>query len=159
MASGKNHDRATKLLSLPFGVAVGITLGLENGLIGGISFLVGGLWLSPDLDTNSNALKRWGFLKGIWIPYKKLICHRSLLSHGPVIGTTIRLLYLAIWLYISLAIFRQLGIIKFADINQNLFQNLLLHKEKYVAFILGLEMSAWLHLIQDGDPTMINLKK
>ena len=50
MASGRNHDRATSLICLPFGLLLGLLMGHWCGLIGGFAFLVGGLWLSPDLE-------------------------------------------------------------------------------------------------------------
>jgi hypothetical protein len=55
-------------------------------LVAGLAFLVGGLWLSPDLDTHSNATRRWGPLRGLWFPYRQLIRHRSLLFPQPVSG-------------------------------------------------------------------------
>ena len=61
---------------------------------GGLAFLVGGLWLSPDLDTRSNPTRRWGPLRLLWWPYRRLLRHRSLLSHSPLLGTAGRLLYL-----------------------------------------------------------------
>ena len=85
MASGRDHDKATRLWSLPFGLILGLLLNPANGLIGGFAFAIGGLWLSPDLDTQSRALKRWGILKTLWWPYRKLIPHRSVFSHGPLI--------------------------------------------------------------------------
>ena len=94
MASGRNHDRATALWSLPWGLVVALVLGWQAGLIAAASFLIGGLWLSPDLDTRSLALRRWGALQWLWWPYRTLLPHRSFWSHGPVIGTLLRLLTL-----------------------------------------------------------------
>ena len=34
-----------------------------------------GLHISPDLDTHSIAIKRWGILQRLWWPYQKLIPH------------------------------------------------------------------------------------
>jgi uncharacterized metal-binding protein len=114
MASGRSHDRATWVLSLPFGLLWWPWLGLAGLACGGLAFLVGGLLLSPDLDTRSNPTRRWGPLRLLWWPYRRLLRHRSLLSHSPLLGTCGRLAYLAA--------------------------------------LVGLEASSWLHLIQDGDP-------
>lgn len=96
MPSGRTHDRIT-LWSLPV-VAVGAAIATRQGDLalwtaGG--FLAGGLMLGPDLDIYSRQFKRWGWLRWIWIPYQKSLRHRSLWSHGPVVGTVIRLGYLA----------------------------------------------------------------
>ncbi|MFN6337338.1 MAG: DUF2227 family putative metal-binding protein [Cyanobacteriota bacterium] len=94
MASGRAHDRATSLLALPFGLLWGPGLGLEGIAVASLAFLLGGLWLSPDLDTPSRVTARWGPLRGLWWPYRRLLRHRSLLSHSPLIGTAGRLAYL-----------------------------------------------------------------
>ena len=109
MASGEDHDKATCFWSLPFGFGLSFVMGLPSGLIGGLAFVVGGLWLSPDLDTNSKPLKRWGLLQGLWWPYRKLIPHRSLFSHGPLIGTALRLAYLMSWTGLLLMLLQPLG--------------------------------------------------
>lgn len=96
MPSGRTHDRIT-LWSLPV-VAVGAAIATRQGDLalwtaGG--FLAGGLMLGPDLDIYSRQFKRWGWLRWMWIPYQKSLRHRSFWSHGPVVGTAIRLGYLA----------------------------------------------------------------
>ncbi len=151
MASGKEHDKSTKLWSLLFTVALSLVLGPKIGLLFGTTFLIGGLWLSPDLDTKSNALKRWGFLQWIWKPYQKLIPHRSILSHGPFIGTTIRISYLVSLISIIIYVCQQLELVDlelFTFIKEYIYKNL---KYTIICF-LSLEASAWLHLIKDGDP-------
>ena len=110
MASGEDHDKATCFWSLPFGFGLSFVMGLASGLIGGLAFVVGGLWLSPDLDTYSKPLKRWGLLQGLWWPYRKLIPHRSLFSHGPLIGTGLRLAYLMSWTGLLLMLLQPLGL-------------------------------------------------
>ncbi len=159
MTSGNNHDKATKLLCLPFGLCISLFLGIENGLIGLISFLVGGLWLSPDLDTKSNASKRWGILSLLWMPYRKLIPHRSLFSHGPLIGTSIRLFYIGSIGFLGLSILHPLGLPTPSDGIKILFTNFSAHKAIFSMIIFGLEASTWLHLIQDGDPLPSELFK
>ena len=105
MASGRAHDRATLLFSALLGVSAAVIWGLDTGLVAAAACVIGGLWLSPDLDTHSNALRRWGPLRGLWCPYRRLIPHRSLWSHGPLIGTALRLmLLLGWWVVLSLLI-------------------------------------------------------
>ena len=149
MASGRDHDRATCLSCLPFGLLLGVVLGHWCGLIGAVAFFVGGLWLSPDLDTRSNALRRWGPLAFLWGPYRRLLRHRSVWSHGPLLGTIGRLSLLTAWLWCLLAV------IPGADWKtywSNAIQWFTAQPQQAVAMLVGLEASVWLHLILDGDP-------
>ncbi|WP_017328021.1 metal-binding protein [Synechococcus sp. PCC 7336] len=99
MPSGRTHDRIT-LWSLP---AVTLVAGLLSGsaaiaLAVGAAFLFSGLMFSGDLDTRSHQYQRWLWLRWIWLPYRRLCKHRSVWSHGPILGTGIRIVYLALWL-------------------------------------------------------------
>ncbi|WP_310427242.1 metal-binding protein [Chamaesiphon sp. VAR_48_metabat_135_sub] len=99
MPSGRTHDRVT-LWSLP--LIAGGTLfttaraDLAFWVSGG--FLFSGLIFGPDLDLYSFHYQRWGKLRWLWRPYQKAIKHRSIWSHGPIIGTVGRILYLSLWL-------------------------------------------------------------
>ncbi len=97
MPSGHTHDRIT-LWSLPAVAAASLWATRSSSLTLAIAggFLFGGLMLGPDLDTRSIHHRRWGALRWIWVPYRNSISHRSPLSHGPVIGTTIRVIYLLV---------------------------------------------------------------
>ncbi len=98
IASGKNHDRAILFTSPIVGI-IGVSHSLELGIIAASAHLLGGLYLSPDLDLKSKPFKRWGILRVLWMPYQKLIpCHRHWLSHGVIVGSVVRLLYLAVLL-------------------------------------------------------------
>ena len=151
MASGLEHDKAIKIWTVPLGILIGIICNAQLGIIFGITFLIGGLWLSPDLDTLSIPLRRWGLLRIIWLPYRKLIKHRSFFSHGILIGTTIRLLYL-----IGITILISYLVSKIFDIDPILSINSLklikdLYPEELLASFVGIEASAWLHLIKDTN--------
>ena len=89
MASGRQHDRATRLLALPFGLLWWPAQGPAVALTAAVSFLLGGLWLSPDLDTRSLATYRWGPLAPLWWPYRRCLSHRSALSHSPLLGSAL----------------------------------------------------------------------
>ena len=95
MASGSSHDCATWWLGLAFGLLCWPVVGWIGSCTGGLAFLIGGLLLSPDLDTISRPTRRWGPLQLLWWPYRSLLKHRSLFSHSPVLGTGGRLAYLA----------------------------------------------------------------
>jgi uncharacterized metal-binding protein len=140
MASGKNHDRSIYFTS-PIVAAVSCYhAGLELGLIAGVAHLVGGLMLSPDLDLISRPFKRWGFLKIMWIPYQHFIPrHRHWLSHGVIVGSALRLLYLAAWLSPLLLVF-PLSKFQFDSVNL----------ARAIAIFVGVEISALNHLVLDG---------
>ncbi|MFM7314138.1 MAG: metal-binding protein [Cyanobium sp.] len=153
MAIGRDHDRATWLLSLPFGLLWWPWQGPAAALCGGLAFLVGGLWLSPDLDTISRPSRRWGMLRLLWWPYCRCLRHRSLLSHSPLLGTAGRLLYLLVLLLGLCWLARPLGapdpavLLRFGQV---LWRH---HQPLPLVALVGLEASSWLHLIQDGDPS------
>ncbi len=153
MPSGKTHDRIT-LWSLP--VIAGGTYLLTNGnsdrtLIIAGAFLFGGLMFGPDLDIYSVQYKRWGYLRWLWIPYQKTLKHRSFFSHGLIIGTTIRLIYLAFWL--SLVGIFAVGIAElWNDVSWNwqLWAQLAKkYKYEWIALFIGLEMGAVSHILSD----------
>jgi uncharacterized metal-binding protein len=152
MASGRRHDRATGWLALPFGLLWWPGLGPAGVAVATGAFLLGGLWLSPDLDTRSNATRRWGPLRLLWWPYRRLLSHRSLLSHSPLLGTGLRLLWLALMVVAVCAVLQPLG----APAPQELLQGGQKlwgsHRPLLLTAFVGLEASSWLHLLQDGDP-------
>jgi uncharacterized metal-binding protein len=63
------------------------------------AYVFSGLWLSHDLDTRSVAYQRWGPFKFLWWPYRKLVPHRSWISHGPALGPLIRVVYFIMMLW------------------------------------------------------------
>jgi uncharacterized metal-binding protein len=139
MASGENHDRSI-LFTTPIIGIIGVSHSLELGIIAASAHLLGGLYLSPDLDLKSKPLKRWGVLRVLWLPYQKLIpCHRHWLSHGVIVGSVVRLLYLAALLLPMWFIFPGLQQVE-----------LMITWEKAIAFFLGVELSALNHLLLDG---------
>lgn len=156
MASGREHDRLTLRLSLPFALLWWPALGPSGSATALVSFLVGGLWLSPDLDTPSNPTRRWGPLALLWLPYRKLLRHRSSLSHTPLVGTAGRLLYLTALLLALGLVLTPLGLAHqltgpagaLAEAEQLWRQQ----RPLVLLALVGLEASAWLHLLQDGDP-------
>ncbi len=148
MASGQQHDRATCWLALPYGLLWWPWLGPLGTVVSALAFLIGGLWLSPDLDTNSRPYQRWGPLRWLWWPYRKTLRHRSILSHTPVVGTLVRVGYgLGIALLLS-GLLHPWGAPSSSEVLIWLKQQ---ERLLWVALV-GIEASAWLHLLQDGDP-------
>ena len=152
MASGRSHDRATWLLSLPFGLLWWPWLGLAGVASAAGGFLAGGLWLSPDLDTRSNPSRRWGPLALLWWPYRRGLRHRSLLSHSPLLGSAFRLVYLGVVVMALSALLSPLGAPgpgSLLEAGRGLWSQ---QRPLLVAALVGVEASSWLHLLQDGDP-------
>ena len=152
MANGRSHDRATWTLSLPFSLLWWPLLGLAGVACAGLAFLLGGLLLSPDLDTRSNPTRRWGPLRLLWWPYRRVLRHRSLLSHTPVVGSCGRLLYVGALLLGLSWLGQPFGTPAPAALAQRAQQLWQGHQPLVIAALVGLEASAWLHLVQDGDP-------
>ena len=155
MALGRDHDRATLIGCVPACLLAGFWLGWSLGVLTAAAFAWGGLWLSPDLDTRSRALKRWGPLGGIWRPYRTLIPHRSLFSHGPLIGTGLRLAWMQTVVMVAWFTLSALPGWSYPTPSEALplvLAWLQKHPDPLLAVLLGLETSVWLHLILDGDP-------
>ena len=106
MPSGRIHSATTVILAAAgtwFSVRAGTPVAQTAALSAGI---LTGLVLTPDLDVDEGcystslirrtfgrfAARAW-FL--FWLPYSRLIPHRSYLSHMPILSTAIRLLYVA----------------------------------------------------------------
>jgi len=156
MPSGKTHDRIT-LWSLPLVVGLALSITRDTALVlsTGGGFLLGGLMLGPDLDIHSIHFKRWGWFRWIWIPYRGSMRHRSPLSHGPIIGTVLRVVYLGTWLGIAslmvLAALNQAGQMgwTWTEIHQIVQRSLQQHSSQWLALAIGLELGALSHYAAD----------
>jgi len=156
MPSGYTHDRIT-LWSLPVVAALSfirtrdstLTLLLLSG------FLFGALMLGPDLDTRSIHFKRWGPLRWIWIPYRGSLRHRSPLSHWPLVGTVVRVVYVLVWTFLlclgSMALVNEVFQIgwTWADIATIIGRSLREHRAAWIVIGIGLEVGALSHYLAD----------
>ncbi|NES20512.1 MAG: metal-binding protein [Symploca sp. SIO3E6] len=156
MPSGQIHDRIT-LWSLPVVTALtlAITRNSDLTLIVAGGFFFSGLMLSPDLDLRSRPFKRWGWLRWIWIPYQKVMRHRSVFSHGMLVGTTLRVLYLLSWV-ILLALFivpvvHWLGEepVPWQEFAPRVVRSLFSYQVHLIALFIGLELGASSHYLAD----------
>lgn len=114
MASGKTHDLATHAATpLVFLLADQTAhTGWYASMVLALGFWIGGIFLSPDLDTRSRPFYRWGWFRFIWWPYQWVAPHRSSASHGVIFAPFFRLLYLTavlVLLYTGLAWFLESG--------------------------------------------------
>lgn len=156
MPLGSTHDRIT-LWTLP-AVTLGIgLLSRDAGITLAVSwaYLFSGLMFSGDLDIRSRQYQRWLGLRWIWLPYRKAMRHRSLWSHGPIVGTVGRVVYLGIWLgLLTLGI---LGVgygLNLWDWTPQIWmgwlrKQLLLQAELWLWIGLGLELGSTNHSLSD----------
>jgi uncharacterized metal-binding protein len=156
MPSGRTHDRITMWV-LPIVVAITFWQ-TRNGnltLLIATGFMLGGLMFGPDLDIYSVQYQRWGFLRWIWLPYQKSLRHRSFLSHGPVIGTTLRIIYFTIIVsFIALALLviaEKLGnvVLNWQTLGDEILNALVSYRSEFIALFLGLEVGAMSHYLSD----------
>ncbi|MEJ1518126.1 DUF2227 family putative metal-binding protein [Bacillus cereus] len=100
MPSGSTHNKIN-FLFLPAFLLLLVLSGFGSfkyAFIFSIGFVFGTLFLDPDLDTRGKSFRRWGIFKFIWIPYQRTFPHRSVFTHGIIIGDIIRIAYLMGWL-------------------------------------------------------------
>ena len=157
MPSGVTHDRIT-IRILPW-VAVITYLVTRNGeltLILAGSYLFGGMMFGPDLDIHSLQYKRWGIIRGIWLPYRKFLKHRSILSHGFLIGTLLRsvyLLFIVAGISIFLVAIAQLCVgfpWNWQDfVRERVYFFIKKYPQETLVLFLGLEIGAMSHSISD----------
>jgi len=142
MPDGRTH-RAINILgsAVVFGVTW-LTYGLHFAIITATAYLVGELWLSPDLDhrAGSDAYKRWWILAGIWLPYQAMHAHRRWLSHAPILGTLGRLVYLSWLVGAALLVMWWIGY-RMPDIEP--------FWREGIAVLVGVELAAITHWIAD----------
>ncbi len=158
MPSGSTHDRITLLILAPLaGLSWLFSTSSQLTLIICASFLFSGLMFGPDLDIYSVQFKRWGKLKFIWLPYQKLLRHRSIISHGFLIGTIFRVIYLLSFLAL-VSIFTVAVGQSIWGFYWNWHEFILISiaslREKYkylaIATFVGLELGSFSHILSDA---------
>ena len=138
MPNGKTHDTIS-LLMLPV-VIVGGYLVLSNLyliLILSLSYLFSSFMFNGDLDANTRHYNRWYVFKMVWIPYQLMFYHRSIFTHGILIGTIVRILYIGSIPYLLLYYGKGINVLDYLTINEML-----------VIFV-GLELGNLCHSIPD----------
>jgi len=169
MPSGVTHDRIT-IWILPWiaGITYGLTRNGELTLILSGGYLFSGMMFGPDLDIRSIQYKRWGAMRGIWLPYRQFLRHRSIFSHGLIIGTCVRLLYLFLIIAgISIFVVAIAQLIlgfawnwqDFVKVQAHLLTNK--YSSEAIALFIGLEIGAMSHSISDwiSSSRKLRLKK
>lgn len=108
MPNGKTHTRATVRLSIL--LTVSSILYVPQLSVASLFLIPGcllGILVTPDLDVDDGSYSYYLIRKHLgrfpcwlwkmfWLIYARSIPHRSILSHGPIIGTMIRVIYIII---------------------------------------------------------------
>jgi uncharacterized metal-binding protein len=103
-----------------------------------LGFYIGTEFITPDLDTDSAAYKRWGRLRILMLPYKWLFKHRKS-SHNIFSGAIVRIFYITTIIAVSYyLIFKSLPL-----------ENILFPVH-IIIFLGGIIAANALHVILDG---------
>jgi uncharacterized metal-binding protein len=161
MPRGITHDKIT-FVSAPL---VGIsTYALTNDSISTMivtgAFVFSGLMFSGDLDLPSRQYFRWGPLRFIWKPYQRMFSHRSIWTHGVLLGTIIRVLYLYLWISAGLLISTVTPFVEgsFLDIQRNIMATLNNHSTTVLHIFVGLLVGAFSHTAADLSVSWVKRK-
>ena len=139
MPNGRTHDLITLVVSpVVVGAAYYFTKDVKTTAIIFVLYLFSSLMFNGDLDTNSSPYNRWFILKMIWIPYQLMFGHRSIFTHGLVIGTLIRMIYVGLIPFTIFYFTSDINIISYLNI------------EVLTILFIGLESGSAVHTISDN---------
>ncbi|RJP02172.1 hypothetical protein D3D03_02200 [Exiguobacterium sp. RIT452] len=150
MPSGNVHDTVNSVALTSY-VAYSVATQQTDWLPTAIGLAVGTLWLSPDLDLKSEPYYRLGPFRVLWMPYVKIMPHRSIWSHGLIIGDIIRLLYSAAFLIPLLFLALYVEIIDPSTVD--------LWFESMPAFVIGIMVASTIHIVLDHSSSLFRTKK
>ena len=170
MPSGKTHDNVAWYFFLPFAYfAWYFSQNILAVIIYSIAYFFSNFMFSGDLDLVSIQSKRWGIFRWIWIPYRKMIPHRSKWSHGIIHGTVVRIIYLGIFLFAFYGIIYLITKNFIPSFNKDLINNtdksLIFLKNQqpiyFASIFFGLLTGSILHTSADVTVSFVkkNLKK
>lgn len=161
MPNATTHDRIGLLATAPISAVALMAGGPVAAVCVTAGHVVGTYWLSPDLDlteAGSHIDNRWGPLRFIWIPYGRMIEHRSLLSHSGV-SAVLRLAYVAAWVEFGLALLHMAGLVDFHTVNAGVAQFIDHNRAACLWFVAGLIMADVVHVLADKVSTALKRSK
>lgn len=165
MPRGRTHDKISAgALPVIYFCFIILFHDLNIACIGLVAYLFASFMFSGDLDIASRQTNRWGSLKFIWIPYKKMFKHRSVFTHGFILGTIVRILYVFFLFLICLfccSIIIGQNLSTFMEVLNYIKTFIFSHQKATMALLLGLEAGNSLHTASDliGTYIKINFKK
>lgn len=138
MPNGKTHDKISIYTTPVVGVLTYVvTKDIKITALLMSAYVFASFMFNGDLDTHSRPFNRWWLFKMIWIPYQMMFTHRSVFTHGLIIGTVVRLLYLGI---IPFIILWAKGSLDFLTT---------LNMSTMLTMLIGLELGSGVHTISD----------
>ena len=148
MASGKTHEKINYTAYAGLLIIL-ILMGFQNmwltlWLTVGVIF--GTRYFGPDLDLKSSLYYRWGKMKWIWIPYQRMFKHRSIFTHGFVIGDIIRVIYFGVF------VLGMIALINYAfniSINQSIWTLVSKFSTEFSFIFIGILIASIFHTIVD----------
>lgn len=144
MPSGKTHDIISAFAAPVVIVSSYLILNDPiSTLLISTSFIFSSFMFNGDLDMKSRPYYRWSLFRFIWIPYIHLFKHRSIFTHGLIIGTIIRLIYLLI-IPTYILFHYDYGILE------------IISKNYSICVFVGLECGSALHTISDYSPKIFS---
>jgi uncharacterized metal-binding protein len=115
MPNGRTHDLITVVTAAAATPIILVSnlpeIGPATGAVLLGSYLASGIMFSPDLDLHSRPYRRWGPLRFIWIPYQRMVPHRSWVSHSFIIGPLLRVCY-----FVAMAVLLYLGVMALVNL-------------------------------------------
>ncbi|NKF08019.1 metal-binding protein [Clostridium gasigenes] len=160
MASGKTHDKITVIMS-PFAAGIFFLINFSKSkdigniiaftILGVAVYIFGGYMFSGDVDIESVEFNRWGPLKVIWRLYQRLFSHRSIFTHGFILGPAIRILYVYGIYLIICALLYALDVINLSTSQLIKATALFMEENKQLSFniIVALFLGSGLHTLTD----------
>lgn len=160
MASGKAHDKIT-IITSPFVAVIFFLINFSNSkeigntivftIVGVAVYIFGGYMFSGDIDIESIEFNRWGPFKVIWSLYQRLFSHRSIFTHGFILGPAIRILYVYGIYLIICALLYALEVINLSTSEVIKATALFMEENKQLLFniILALFLGSGLHTVTD----------
>lgn len=150
MANGKAHEKLN-ISFLVLGVLVAVIMFNKDWYVNGsyliLGYLIGTFYLNPDLDLVSRPFKRWGIIKFVWYPYQTFK-HRSIWTHGYIIGDVIRYAYILSLFVIPILLLSCLPFVS-AKIIDHFFILLEEYKISFFLIVAGNVLSSAAHTLTD----------
>jgi uncharacterized metal-binding protein len=165
MPAGRTHDKITFLASIPVGATACLSQGLAIGMIVTVAFLFSGLLFNGDLDHDAEATcyDRWWIFRWLFWPYMKIMPHRSIWSHGPILGTLVRLLYVGVMAAIVTGVYA--GVVQLIGLKWEVttklpelpvvFSWVKTNRGELIATLIGLELGSLSHTLADWTPNWV----
>lgn len=157
MANGKEHEKINLFfLAIGIGGALFVSQHFIHGVSVVLGYVFGTYLMNPDLDLKSLPYRRWGLLRFIWIPYQTFK-HRSIWTHGYVIGDVIRYAYLTTWFILFAYVISYITGVPHSTYVGYLLGAMVHYKSSLLSFIFGNMLSSAAHILTDH--TFTKMKK